>query len=454
MHGTSAVQQDIAIVGSGISGLSAAWLLSTRHKVTVYESDQRVGGHSHTVTVNSEKGEVAVDTGFVVYNDQTYPNLAALFDCLGVATQPSDMSFSVSLSDGDFEYSGSGVPGLFAQKQNLLRPRFWSMLKDIWRFYREAPHDLAALEKTTATLGDYLDVRGYGTAFRNDHLLPMASAIWSTAAGRILDYPAASFIRFQKNHGLLSVRNRPVWRTVCGGSRSNVERLTRAYRDRIQVGNAAVSVQRSGGIVTIREGSGRVQTFDAVIIATHADQALAMLTDPSPDERRLLGAFRYSRNVAVLHSDPSFMPKRRAVWSSWNYVDSAASRDPRACPTVTYWMNSLQRIAHETPLFVTLNPARSPRHERHRQIYEHPLFDAAAIAAQRQLWSLQGRRKTWFAGAYFGAGFHEDGLQAGIAAAEAAGGVRRPWNVADESGRIVVSPHETAIPAAEPGLAA
>jgi len=213
-------------------------------------------------------------------------------------------------------------------------------------------------------------------------------------------------------------------------------------------------VQRRGGMVTVRDRNGQAETFDAIIIATHADQALAMLADPSPEERRLLGAFRYSSNVAVLHSDPALMPRRRAIWSSWNHIGRRDRGDARDCPTVTYWMNSLQQIGNDTPLFVTLNPDRSPRDEHHREIYEHPLFDSRAILAQQELWSLQGRRNTWFAGAYFGSGFHEDGLQAGLAAAEAAGGVRRPWNVADESGRIVLAPWQPSAPMVEPELAA
>jgi uncharacterized protein len=454
MQVKSAVQSNIAIIGSGISGMSAAWLLSGRHKVTVYECDRRVGGHSNTVMVDCAKGNIAVDAGFIVYNELTYPNLTALFELLGVPTQLSDMSFAVSLSNGDLEYSGGNLTGLFAEKRNLIRPRFWSMLRDLQRFYREAPRDLAVLERIHTTLGDYLDAGDYGAAFRNDHLLPMASAIWSAPTKRILEYPAASFIRFQDSHGLLRLRNRPPWRTVRGGSRAYVERLTQAYKDRIRLGAGAAAVHRSSGGVNICDRNGRVENFDAVVIATHADEALAMLDDPTPEERRLLGAFRYSRNLAVLHSDPSLMPRRRAVWSSWNYIGCGDGAEAQDCPTVTYWMNLLQNIPHDTPLFVTLNPHRAPRHELHREIYEHPLFDSAAIAAQRRLWSLQGWRNTWFAGAYFGAGFHEDGLQAGLAAAEAVGGVRRPWTVANESGRIAVVPSLPSLPSNEPELAA
>jgi predicted NAD/FAD-binding protein len=445
MHGNFAIRKNIAVIGTGISGMSAAWLLSQKHDVMVYECDRRVGGHSNTVTVPGANGDIAVDTGFIVYNENTYPNLTALFDHLKVPTQASDMSFSVSLAGGDLEYSGTNLSGLFAEKRNLFRPRFWSMLRDLHRFYREAPRDLVALEQVHTTLGDYLDAGAYGTPFRHDHLLPMAAAIWSAPAQAILNYPAASFIRFQDNHGLLRMWNRPVWRTVLGGSRAYVERLTQAYADRIRIGSGVTSIHRAPDFVKVRDARGHVETFDDVVIAAHADQALAMLDNPTTEERRLLGAFRYSRNIAVLHSDPSLMPRRRAVWSSWNHIGQSRDHDDNvddseACPAVTYWMNSLQHIPQDNPLFVTLNPPREPRNALYREIYDHPLFDSAAITAQRELWSLQGRRNTWFAGAYFGAGFHEDGLQSGLAVAEALGRVRRPWNVANESGRIALGP--------------
>ena len=429
----SSGRKSIAVVGTGIAGMSAAWLLDRGHDVTVYERAGRLGGHSNTVTVPGATGEIAVDTGFIVYNEFTYPNLTALLDHLGVATQPSEMSLAISLRGGDVEYSGS-LAGLFADKRNLLRPRFWSMLRDLQRFYREAPRDLEAPQRVHTSLGEYLAAGGYGNAFRDDHLLPMAASIWSAPARQILDYPAAAFIRFQHSHGLLRLRNRPQWRTVCGGSRSYVERLTKPYRHRIRIGTAVTGIRRGADAVTIRDGSGGIESYDAVVLACHADQALALLDDAHADERRLLGAFRYGSNLAVLHSDAALMPRRRAVWSSWNHIGGNSE-----APAVSYWMNSLQSIAQETPLFVTLNPPFEPRRVWHREAYQHPMFDAAAIAAQRELWSLQGRRRSYFCGAYFGAGFHEDGLQSGLAVAEALGGRRRPWSVANESGRIVVA---------------
>jgi uncharacterized protein len=438
MHGNFAIEKNIAVIGTGISGMAAAWLLSQKHKVTVYESDRRVGGHSNTVMVNTAKGPIPVDTGFIVYNEETYPNLTALFDYLKVPTQPSDMTFAVSLANGDLEYSGSNISGLFAEKRNLLRPRFWSMLRDLHRFYREAPRDLAVLEQFHTTLGDYLDAGAYGTPFRRDHLLPMAASIWSAPAATILNYPAAAFIRFQDSHGLLRIRNRPQWRTVLGGSRAYVERLTACYADRVRLSSGVTSIHRDDDGVKVRDCNGNIEIFDDVVIAAHADQALAMLDNPTAEERRLLGAFRYCRNVAMLHTDPRLMPRRRSVWASWNHVGGNSDDEARDCPTVTYWMNSLQNIPHDNLLFVTLNPQRAPQNILHQEIYDHPLFDSAAITAQRQLWSLQGQRNIWFAGAYFGSGFHEDGLQAGLAVAEQLGDVRRPWDVENESSRIAI----------------
>jgi predicted NAD/FAD-binding protein len=432
-------RKNIAVVGTGIAGMSAAWLLSAHHDVTVYEQASRPGGHSNTVTVQGAAGDVAIDTGFIVYNEATYPNLTALFDHLGVPTQVSEMSFAVSLADGNLEYSGGRFKGLFAQPRNVLRPRFWSMLSDLQRFYREAPRDLVLLDGIHTTLGDYLDAGRYGSAFRNDHLLPMAGAIWSAPARSILGYPAASFIRFHDNHGLLKLRNRPQWRTVVGGSRVYVEALTRRYADRISLSTGVRSIKREGDRVSVQDRDGGLASFDEVVIAAHADQALSILSDADEQERSLLSCFRYSPNRAVLHSDPSLMPKRRAAWSSWNYI---CRRDHEGAeyPMVTYWMNALQNIATREQWFVTLNPEREPRHIWHSESYDHPLFNSDAIGAQQQLWSLQGRRNTWFCGSYCGAGFHEDGLQAGLAVAEALGGMRRPWSVEKESGRIVIHP--------------
>ena len=431
----------IAVVGSGISGMSAAWLLSGDHDVTLFEADRRLGGHSHTVEAPSPRGPIAVDMGFIVYNEANYPNLVALFDHLGVVTRASDMGFGVSLDEGRLEYGGNDLTTLFAQWRNLVRPRFWSMLSDILRFYRQAPAHACALDAEMTSLGDYLDAQGYGRAFQDDHLLPQAAAIWSTSARDIREYPAAAFIRFFENHGLLRVLDRPLWRTVEGGSRAYVDKLTAACRPRARLETPVTSIARTSAGVLVRRADGVVERFDHVVVATHADQGLAMLEAPTARERALLGAFAYSRNVAVLHTDERLMPRRRKTWSAWNYVGRAGEGgDQELC--VTYWMNRLQGLPSDTPLFVTLNPARAPDPRRviREEVYEHPLFDAAAMRAQRGLWSLQGDGGVWWCGSYFGAGFHEDGLQAGLAVAEALGGRRRPWTVKNESGRIHLGP--------------
>jgi len=440
----------IAIVGSGISGMAAAWLLSDDHDVTVFEADGRLGGHSHTVEAPSGRGSVPVDMGFIVYNEANYPNLVALFEHLGVPTKATDMGFAVSLDEGALEYGGADLSTLFAQWRNLVRPRFWSMLSDLVRFYREAPAHACALDAKMTSLGDYLDTQGYGRAFQDDLLLPQAAAIWSTSKRGIRDYPASAFIRFFENHGLLKILDRPLWRTVEGGARVYVERLTAAYRDKIRLGAPVASIARTPAGVLVRGADGGQERFDHVVVATHADQGLALLEQPTARERRLLGAFAYSRNQAVLHSDERLMPRRRKTWSAWNYVGSTAS-DGDSSLCVTYWMNRLQDLPLETPLFVTLNPAEAPDPARviRTETYEHPVFDAAAMRAQKDLWSLQGDGGVWWCGAYFGAGFHEDGLQAGLAVAEALGGRRRPWTVPNPSGRITVGPAPAPAPVLE-----
>jgi uncharacterized protein len=435
---TSAGGQTIAVVGSGIAGMSASWLLSQQNEVTVYEKNARLGGHSNTIMVNTSVGETAIDTGFIVFNDITYPNLVALFEHLDVASRPSDMSFGVSLNGGAQEYSTVDTHSFLCGGRNLMSPRFWSMTLDLLRFYRSASIDLPNTRDDMISLGDYLTREGYGEAFQRDHLLPQAAAIWSASLAEIRHYPACAFVRFLENHGLLKLAGRPKWRTVEGGSRAYVEKLTAAYADRVRLGAGVTSVRRDGEGVLVRDSKGGEARYDHVVIAAHGDEALAMLADASPQERALLGAFRYAKNRAVLHTDPTLMPRRQKLWASWNYVGD----NPDGGCVVSYWMNLLQGLECREQIFLTLNPERLPREDSilYQTDYEHPIFNAAALRAQEQLWSLQGVRNTWFCGAHFGAGFHEDGLQAGLAVAEQLGGVRRPWNVADESGRIRLAP--------------
>jgi predicted NAD/FAD-binding protein len=433
----------IGVVGGGIGGLSAAWLLSQRHQVVLFEAEPRLGGHANTVDAPGRKGPAPVDTGFIVYNEANYPNFTALLKRLGVATQNSDMGLSVSLDDGALEYS-SHLAGIFAQGRNLFSRRFWGMLRDVKRFCRHGEREVAALETPMIALGDYLEKTGYCRAFQEDHLLPQAAAIWSTPMAAVRDYPAAALIRFFRNHGMMRLTGRARWRTVAGGSRTYVEKLAAEFRGETRKGVRIVSVRRDPGGVEVRDSQGRVERFDHLVIGAHADQALAMLDAPTAEETRLLGAFAYSRNLTVLHSDRRLMPRRRLAWSSWNHVGRRAAPEA-GC--VTYWMNQLQSVRGAGDLFVTLNPTREidPETVIRTEVYDHPLFNAAALAAQAELWSLQGVRRTWFCGSYFGHGFHEDALQSGLAAAEQLGGVRRPWDVADESGRICLGEAEAAV---------
>jgi len=426
----------IAVVGSGISGLSCAWLLSQGHEVTLFEATERLGGHAHTVEVRAPGGPIAVDMGFIVYNEVNYPNLTALFRHLDVRTKPADMSLAISLDDGELEYGSKSLASLFAQPSALLRPRFWSMLRDLNRFYRTAPGHLATLDPVIS-LSEYLHAHGYGAALRQDHLLPMAAAIWSASVEGVGEHPAAAFIRFFENHDLLRFVGRRSWRTVDGGSRAYVDRLARDFRGSTRLSARIETVQRSEDRVRIVEHGGRTTEFDHVVFATHAPTTLQLLADADAREQALLGAFRYTANQVVLHQDRRLMPRRRLAWASWNHL---GRRDDPTSGCVSYWMNHLQSLRQTPPLFVTLNPHLEPREDliHETRTFEHPHFDAGALTAQKELWSLQGARRAWFCGAYFGAGFHEDGLQAGLAVAEQLGGTRRPWSVADESGRIAL----------------
>jgi len=426
----------IGVIGTGVSGLSAAWLLAKRHNVTLFEREMRPGGHSNTVQVCAPEGARAVDTGFIVYNTRCYPNLIAWFEHLGVPTASTSMSFAVSLQGGGIEYASHAPFGLIGNARNAARPGHWRMLRDITRFFRIARHDLEAQSLGNVPLGDYLIQRGFGRGFVDHHILPMACAIWSTPEDHVLDFPAAAFIRFFANHGLLQAFARPAWRTVDGGSRVYVEKVLADFRGDVRLGAPVVRVERAGDIVQVEETGGARHEFDHVVIAAHADDALAMLADADEPESRLLGAFRYADNTAVLHTDEAMMPRRRRLWASWNYITPKDGADRALC--VSYWMNSLQPLRTKQDYFVTLNPVGDIAEARRLATidYKHPMFNAAAMAAQPDLWSLQGRRRTWFCGSYFGYGFHEDGLQSGLAVAEQLGGVRRPWQIDDPSDRL------------------
>jgi uncharacterized protein len=426
---------NIAVIGSGISGLSAAWLLSHKHNVTVYEANAYLGGHSNTVEIISAGKTIAVDTGFIVYNEPAYPNLVRLFDELSVETYATEMSFAVSVDKGKLEYAGNGLGRLFAQKSNLFKPSFWSMIKDIKRFYTNAPSD--AQVHRDITLGDYLKDKGYSQSFCENHLYPMAAAIWSIPALKVGDYPFSSFVNFCVNHGLLQIGNRPIWRTVKGGSREYVSKVSQKFKHNIKLNNPVMKIKRYDDYVEVISKNS-ICKYDHVVISSHADQALSLIEDPSQSEMAVLGSFQYSNNYTVLHSDSKLMPKDKKVWSSWNYLSYEKGLSSNL--TVTYWMNSLQNLNTKQSIFVSLNPVFRPEKEKiYREFsYDHPIFDTKAIAAQKKIWSLQGSRRTWFCGSYHGFGFHEDGLQSGLAVAEKLSGLKRPWRIPEESNRIAI----------------
>ena len=416
----------IAVIGSGIAGLGAAWALSKRHEVVLFEKAPRPGGHAHTVDVYHDGARIAVDTGFIVYNEINYPNLVRLFARLGVPTQASDMSFGVSLAGGRLEWAGDSIGALFAQKRNIFRPSHHAMWMDILRFNRQAPIDLAAGALEGLTLGAYLERRRLGAAFRDRYLLPMAAAIWSTPDTGMLEFPANAFISFFDNHRLLAGFDTLTWRTVTGGSRTYVARLLEDFAGELRLNCAVARVERHEGHVTV-VADGAPERFDHAVLASHADETLALLADADGREAELLGSIRYTANRAVLHRDESLMPRRRKVWSSWNYLGDSGGAQAKAV-SLTYWMNRLQGIDPRAPLFVTLNPAREPAADKTFGTfrYEHPRFDMTAQAAQRAIGAVQGIRRTWFCGAWRGFGFHEDGLSSGLEVA-ARLGAPAPW---------------------------
>ena len=417
--------QKIAVVGSGIAGMGAAWALSKNHQVTLFESENRLGGHANTFDLPDGKGSVPVDTGFIVYNERNYPNLVRLFEEASVPTEPSDMSFAVSMGRGQFEYKGSAT-GLLAQPSNLLRPSYTRMVRDILRFNREATALLGSGSQETT--GDFLSRENYSKHFIDDFLLPMIGCIWSSKLDEMLSYPAETLVGFLDNHGLLQVRNRPRWRTVAGGSREYVSRLALEETADVRLASPVARVVRDDDGVTVRTPGGSDEVFDHVVFATHADTTLEILgSDATPEERQTLGSFRYQDNTAVLHRDPSLMPVRRRAWSSWNYLAEGRSEEDRqGRVSLTYWMNRLQNLRTVEPVFVTLNPTREPRDPVATFNYCHPIYDSAAVKAQARLADIQGSERLWFAGAWSGYGFHEDGLRSGLEVAAALGSPA-PW---------------------------
>jgi predicted NAD/FAD-binding protein len=423
----------IAVIGTGIAGNAAAWALSKRYPVTVYERELRPGGHSHTVTIDYDGEPLAVDVGFIVYNKLNYPELTALFAHLGVETVETRMSFAVSADGGRFEWKGGGASwretalGLFAQPSNLLSPSYLRMLRHILTFNTSSVEDYAAGRLHGLTLADYFAWRKFAPRLLTDYLAPMGAAIWSAPSDRMMEFPAENFVAFFDNHRLLQY-NRPTWRTVKGGSRRYVEKLLAEFTGQLRLGCTVTSIKRTSHGVTIHDGHGRRDSYDHVVVASHSDQALAMLSDASAQERTVLGDISYAPNIVYLHRDPRLMPKRRRAWASWNFLrwrrEGAALNDV----AVTYWMNALQGIDQSKPLFVSLNPPFEPDPDLTfgRYICDHPQYNAAAFAAQKRLGDIQGQRHTWFCGAWTGYGFHEDGLRSGLAVAQSLG-ASVPW---------------------------
>ncbi len=424
--------QRIAVIGSGIAGLGAAWLLAARHEVTLLEAETRLGGHTCTIDMPLSDGTHPVDTGFMVFNRRNYPNLCALFDHLGLESQASDMSFACADRDAGIEYSGDSLRGLFAQRRNALRPGFLRMLYDILRFNARAKRDLQRGLDDDLALGDYLDAGGYGDGFRRHYLLPMAAAIWSCSPSSLRGFPARRFLAFFRNHGLLDLANRPQWHTVPGGARRYIEPMLRPL-SAVHTGTPVACVQRppEGG-VRLHGPDGELGSFDAAVLAAHADQSLAMLADASEAERETLGACRFQANDAVLHTDSGAMPRLRRAWSSWNHISAADERSEQPV-SVTYWLNRLQRLGSRDDAFVSLNPVDAINEQQvHRRLaFTHPVLDEAAAQAQERLPEIQGQDRIWICGAWTGYGFHEDGLRSAVDVARRLG-CPPPWTLTAE----------------------
>jgi len=444
--------RQIAVIGSGIAGLASAWLLSRPQgaaecEVTLIERNDYLGGHTHTVVVEEDGQPVPVDTGFIVYNEPNYPLLTRFFARLGVATRESDMSFSASIGPGEIEYAGDNLNTLFAQRVNLWRPQFLGMVRDLLRFNQRCKALLAGPGFDGLCLGEFLDRERLGPAFREHYLLPMAAAIWSCPTGTMMAFPAESLARFFANHGLLNLVHRPLWRSVSGGSHSYVRRILADLGEERVLVDGAARVRRIADGVQVILQSGQMRTFDEVVLACHADEALALIEAPTADEQALLGCFQYQPNETWLHTDTELMPRRRRIWSSWNYRSQVGADGTRAV-SVTYWMNRLQGLATRRDYLVSLNPLQPPHPERvlARMTYQHPVFDQAAMDAQPELHRLQGRAGLWFCGSYFGYGFHEDALRAAVTTAGLLG-ADTGWLLAGDSAGDPAVPDPAAVPA-------
>jgi len=409
----------IAIVGAGISGNVCAWLLHKDHDITVFSADDHVGGHTHTHSVSLEGREVSIDTGFMVFNEKTYPNFIRLLQQLGVRSQLSDMSFSVRCDASGLEYQGSSLNGLFAQRSNFFRPSFYRMLRDISRFNREAPQ-LLETPDDSCTLERYVRENHYSDIFLQHYLVPLGASIWSCPAERFLEFPARFLVAFLQNHGLLQIRNRPRWYTICGGAQSYVQALTQSFSQAITTQCPIRHVDRKEDGVLIKRDDGSTEPFDQVIFATHADTTLNLLSTPTDDEKEILSHFAYQQNEAILHTDRSWMPQRRRAWASWNYLLSDSATRP---VSVTYDVNRLQKLGCSQPVCVTLNPSRpiDDRFVLERMTYQHPVFSAGSIAMQKRHKEINGKHHSYFCGAYWGYGFHEDGVNSGLAVAKCFG---------------------------------
>jgi uncharacterized protein len=421
------MQRRVAVVGSGISGLAAAHALAGQARVTLFENEPWFGGHAHTVDVELEGIRYGVDTGFLVFNERTYPHLIELFAQLGVDTAPSEMSFSVQAPASGWEWCGSDLNGVFAQRGNLLSPRFWSMLADIVRFNRLTTALAHQDGESDEPIGDFLDRHRFGAAFRDGYFLPMIGCIWSCPTDQMLRFPVGTMVRFCHNHGLLQLTNRPQWHTVRGGSKHHVEKMLEPIADK-RLATPVRAVRRLPHGVLVQTDSAE-ERFDDVVLAAHTDQSLALLADASADEKQVLGAIRYQPNRVLLHTDASVLPRRGRAWAAWNYERAADRSREGAAVCLHYLINRLQPLPWKTPVIVSMNPLRPLREDRvlGEWTYAHPVFDRAAMQAQRTLSRIQGRSHVWFCGAWTRYGFHEDGLMSGLAAAE---GLRSSWAAA------------------------